>query len=176
MINKKLLLVYLLVLAATFVVIGCEKKGEKSEDASTKEEAFNPESARAAIDASNALFSKAMMSGDSIALLSRYDDNSKVFPPNMEPAVGKAEIAKFMSGPMKAKMADFKIEAVSLSGTEDNLVEIGKYSIGDGKGNNIDKGKFVCAWKKVEDSWIIGVEIWNSDLPLPPASPPAMKK
>jgi len=168
-------MIYLILLSKLKVNIGCDKMKDQTKGDTPKEEAsFNPESARSAIDASNAEFSKAMMSHDTVALMARYDDNSKVFPPNMEPAVGKKEIAKFMSHPMDMKMTDFKIEAISLTGTEDNLIEVGNYSIGDGKGTIMDKGKFVCVWRKVGDSWKIQTEIWNSSMQMPP--PPAVKK
>ncbi|UOK41306.1 MULTISPECIES: YybH family protein [Flavobacterium] len=177
MLRRKLLLVYLILLATLVVIIGCDKMKDKPMgDAPKAEASFDPESARAAIDASNAEFCKAMMASDSIGLIARYDDNSKVFPPNMEPVVGTKEIKKFMMHPMDMKMTDFKIEAVSLSGTEDNLIEIGNYSITGEKGA-MDKGKFIAIWKKAGDSWKIQTEIWNSNMPpLPPPPAPAEKK
>lgn len=177
MLRKNLLLLYLVLLATLVVIIGCDKMKDKPMGDPPKEEAsFDPESARAAIDASNADFCKAMIAGDSIGLMIRYDDNSKVFPPNMEPAAGTKEIKKFMLNPMDVKMTDFKIEAVSLSGTEDNLIEIGNYSITGDKGT-MDKGKFVCIWRKDGDTWKVRTEIWNSNMPpLPPPSHSASEK
>ncbi|ESU28539.1 hypothetical protein FLJC2902T_19120 [Flavobacterium limnosediminis JC2902] len=177
MLRKNLLLLYLLLLATLVIIIGCDKMKDKAkEDIAPEVAAFNPESVRPAIEEKNAVFAKAMVSGDTTALVSHYTDDGRILPPNGEAVVGKSEIAKLFSGYAKMKMAEFKVETVLLYGNEDNLIEEGKFFIGDGKGNTIDKGKYICIWRKVGEEWKCYTDIWNSNIPLPPPPPPAVKK
>nr|WP_294938560.1 DUF4440 domain-containing protein [uncultured Flavobacterium sp.] len=126
--------------------------------------AFSPESARKAIETKNEAFAKAMMSGDSAVLVDFYADDAKVLYPGAEMITGKEAIAKIISKQIKTPMKEFKLETLQLSGTEDNLIEIGTYSLGDGHGKVLDKGKYVCIFKKVGDQWKCHTDIWNSDM------------
>jgi len=171
MLNKKLFLVYLLILTTLFVVIGCDKKDTKSEESAEKT-SFNPESVRAAIEAKNAEFVKAMMAGDSNAVVNNfYSDDARLLFPGAEKVSGKSEISKIIGSYAKNPMKEFKTETVAVSGNEENLIEEGTYFIGDGKGNVLDKGKYINIFKKVGNDWKCHTDIWNSSMP-----PPEMKK
>jgi ketosteroid isomerase-like protein len=37
-----------------------------------------------------------------------------------------------------------------------------------------DNGKYLVGWKKIDGTWLMQTDIWNSDNP-PPAAPPAAK-
>jgi ketosteroid isomerase-like protein len=41
--------------------------------------------------------------------------------------------------------------------------------MGDGKGNTIDKGKYVTIWRKEGGDWKIYSDIFNTSLPEPAA-------
>lgn len=164
MLRKNTLFIGFLLLVV-LVLIGCEKKEEKmAEKMEEKKIAFSPESARQAIEDKNKAFAEAMMKGDSTVLIDFYADDARVLYPGAEMITGKSEIAKIISKQIKNPTKEFKLETIQLSGTEDNLIEIGTYSLGDGHGHVMDRGKYVCIFKKVGDQWKCHTDIWNSSM------------
>ena len=160
MLKKNTLFVCFLIIIV-LALIGCDKKEEKMEE---KKVAFSPESARQAIESKNEAFAQAMMKGDSTVLVDFYADDARVLYPGAAMITGKTEIAKIISKQIKNPLKEFKLETIQLSGTEDNLIEVGTYSLGDGEGKVLDKGKYVCIFKKVGDQWKCHTDIWNSDM------------
>lgn len=167
MLRKKLLLIYLLLLATLVVIIGCDNMSKKYKEETLKEkDTFDLESARAAIENKNIIFAKSMVNGDTIALLNHYTDDARIFPSNAAIVNGKKEISKLFSELSKMKMGEFKVETTLLYGNPENLIEEGQFIIGDGKGTTFDKGKYICIWRKVGGEWKCYSDIWNSDRPL----------
>ena len=63
----------------------------------------------------------------------------------------------------------FKTLADDVAGNKDQLVETGHYEIYDAENKMIDKGKYVVVWKQENGEWKLFRDIFNSDLPAPPA-------
>ncbi len=110
-------------------------------------------------------FAKAFVTGDSAGLVNAYTEDGKIFPPNSEAVIGRAAIAGLISQYLKFGIKEFHDETTSLYGNEDNLIEEGNFFMGDGKGNTIDKGKYIDVWRKVNGDWKIYSNMFNSSLP-----------
>ena len=109
------------------------------------------------------------------ATVAPYADDGSAFPPNGPIATGKEAITQMWTG-------IFQLPGVSVS-WEPVKVEVarsgdlgyahGTYQLtmNDPAGNPVtDRGKYVTVWKKQADgSWKVMADIFNSDLPLPPA-------
>ena len=68
----------------------------------------------------------------------------------------------------------FNLKTDELTGDENGLQEVGTYTVSSAEGTELDKGKFICLWKKEDGKWKIHRDVFNSDLP-PPPPPPAKK-
>ncbi len=80
-------------------------------------------------------------------MVSHYTKDGKIFPPNGDPIVGRTAIAAFVSEVNKFGIKEYKDETTAVYGNEENLIEEGNYSMGDGKGTTLDKGKYIAIWK-----------------------------
>jgi uncharacterized protein (TIGR02246 family) len=124
-------------------------------------------------------WSKAAESRDLEQLLSFYADDAVVLPAHAAIATTKDSIRnifqKLLSIPGVA--LSWKPTKVTAAGSGDLAYSTGTYELSapDDSGKpSIDHGKYVAVWKKQADgSWMVGVDIWNTDLPLP--APPDKK-
>ena len=126
---------------------------------------------RSMLDANNAAFAKAMLEGDTAAVVAKYAEDAISYQSYSEPVVGKANIAKsvrdWFAG-MKYSEAAAAVDEVYPIGT-DMILEIGHYS---GKATVLgkpmdDHGRFMNLWKKQPDgSWKLFRDISNSSVPL----------
>jgi len=143
-----------------------ESNASKSKDSSV---AFNPAAMSQQINEKNEAFAKAFTTGDSAAMVNHYTTDGKIFAPNTDMVSGQPAIAALISEYLKFGIKKFHDSTTALYGTEDNLVEEGTFFMGDEKGNTIEKGKYLCVWRKVNNDWKVYSDIFNSSLPIPPA-------
>lgn len=101
-------------------------------------------------------------------------DDQLLLAPNGPMITGKEGVRKMFAGMFAApgftiKWQPSKVEA-AVSG--DLGYSIGTYelSMNDPQGNPVvDKGKYATVWKKQADGkWKVAVDMFNSDIPLPP--------
>jgi ketosteroid isomerase-like protein len=117
------------------------------------------------IDKKDADWAKAITTPDSAGMLYHFCKDGKIFPPNAAPVEGQVAIAAFISNVMKYGIKQYKDETTALYGNGDNLVEEGKYVMGDNKGNLLDSGKYVAIWRQEDGDWKIYSDIYNSNIP-----------
>lgn len=126
-----------------------------------------------AIRDADTAWSKATASKQVAAMVSYYDDNGSIFPPNAPIATGKEAVGKvwtqlFEIPGFAVSWEPTKVEAAR---SGDLAYSQGTYELkmNDPKGNPVtDRGKYVVAWKKQADgSWKALADIFNSDLPPP---------
>jgi ketosteroid isomerase-like protein len=129
--------------------------------------AFNKDAVRDSIEAANVVFTQAMLKGDSTAGADNYTSDAKVMGPNMPSVSGRDGITGFAGEFSRMGLKDFKLNVVDIWGNEDMVVEEGTYTMGDDKGNTVDKGKYIAIWKKENGKWKIFRDIFNSDNPMP---------
>ncbi len=158
---KQTLLLLLVIAFAGILTIGC---GDKN-NAST----FDVTAMKKIIEEKNAQFAKAFTTGDSVTMVDCYAKDGKLFPPNTGVAIGRTAIGTLVSEYMKFGIKEFRDEITALYGNDDNLIEEGNYFMGDGKGNTIDKGKYIVIWRKVDGDWKMYSDIFNTSMPPAPA-------
>ena len=129
---------------------------------------------RTAIEANTRQFIEAFNKGDAAAVANMYAINARVLPPNGEMVEGRANIQKYWQGAITAGLKMVSLEAVHIDPQGNIAVEVGRYTAtipGAGGVTTTDKGKYVVVWKREGRSWKLAVDIFNSDMPLPAATP-----
>jgi ketosteroid isomerase-like protein len=61
------------------------------------------------------------------------------------------------------------LNTTDLWGYDDLLTEVGTYTLTSKDGKEVDKGKYIDLWKMEDGKWKLHRDIFNSDLPCPPA-------
>ena len=168
---KKIFIGYSGFLAAcTIILMTACNSGTTSEsragDSSAK---FDLAAVKQAIATGNDSFANAMIRHDSAAIVNHFTSDGKIWAPNMKPVEGRDAVAAFTSQVIKWGVGAFRDSTIAVYGNQDHVVEEGKYFIGDGKGNTMDIGKYVCVWHNENGAWKIYLDIWNSDNPPAPA-------
>jgi len=111
---------------------------------------------------------------DWAALAATYTDSGMFMPPNGPAVEGRAAIeAWFKAFP---PMSDITVTPGEIDGRADVAYDRGTYSLAlasPAKGQPAsDKGKYVVISRKQADgSWLIAIDIFNSDVPLPSSKP-----
>jgi len=124
----------------------------------------------AAIKASTEAFIQAVRFEDWAALAALYTEDAVFMPPNQPMVQGQAAIQTWMEEfPAVTK---YNLTAVEIDGQGDLAFVRGTYSMTiapEGAPEPIqDTGKYVEIRRKQQDgSWLMAVDIFNSDLPLP---------
>lgn len=125
-----------------------------------------PTDLRASIVAANMEFMERFARGDSEGMAGLYTEDGQILPPNAEPMSGHAAIAGFWAMVMGMGIKTADLTTVEVEGTPgDAAVEVGRYELGDGDGNTLDRGKYMVVWKHDGGSWKLHWDIWNSSQP-----------
>ena len=109
-------------------------------------------------------FSKYVMASDYEKIAASYTEDAKIFPNNTQILEGE-DIINYWTLPEGISTSYHKITQAEITIVEDTAYDYGYY---EGKTKRKDgsisswKGKYVIVWKKVEDSWKIYLDIWNS--------------
>jgi ketosteroid isomerase-like protein len=124
----------------------------------------------AAIEASLESFAQAIRASDWAALTALYTEDAVFMAPNQPALEGRAAMRAWLE--LFPPIAQYEATSVEIDGRGDLAHVRGNYSetyTVEGAPEPIhDTGKYVEIWRKQPDgSWLIAVEIWNSDLPLP---------
>ena len=163
---KKFLTIIPLVILLCFA-FGCQQGEEMTEEVGVK--ALSDEDV-AAIKAATEEYIQAVNSDDSAATAALYTENAVLMPPNESMIQGRAAIQTWEeAGPITT---EFNLTVEEIDGRGDLAFVRGTYSITvvlEGAPEPIqDTGKYVEIRRKQPDSsWLIAVDIFNSDLPLP---------
>lgn len=152
-------------LAFTALFFSCSNEAAKTE---TIAAAFNLDSAKAAIAASNASYGNCFATGDSASFVSHYTSDACINPSNMPKMCGPQAINAFFSGGYKMGIRNIKLTTAEVMGGKDAVVETGTYEILGDKAS-FDKGKFIVVWKEENGKWKMHRDIWNTDMPAAPA-------
>ena len=126
---------------------------------------FNLDSAKASIEANNAVLIKAIKSGDSAAFVSCYTKDGCIMGSNMPKLCGPAGLGQFLSAGRKMGIENLKLTPVEIIGNKDLISEEGSFEILGNDGTVLDKGKFIVTWKPENGVWKKYRDIFNSDLP-----------
>ncbi len=131
----------------------------------------------AAIRAQVAVFNAGLAAYDDSAIVSIYAPDAVLMPPNQERLTGTDAISQSFAGlePLKAVLVVTPV-AIAIAASGDVAVEEGTWTYSmpmpDGSTYN-DNGKYLVAWKKVNGTWLVSHDIWNSSQAPPQAAAPA---
>lgn len=125
---------------------------------------FSIDSVKTHIIKMNESYSERFMTNDTAFYVARYCTDAQVYSPGMPAVMGRDSIRAFFYNNGNNKEAKIELPASNFYGNADFVIEDGTYSFPDGKGGNVDKGKFIAIWKKEDSVWKLYREIWNTDM------------
>ena len=113
---------------------------------------------------------------DSEGVANLYADDAIVMPPGGPAVTGRPAI-KTLFGDMAAqtKAAGMALKHGTVNGSDvcgDMGWISGNYSVTDSTGNPIDSGNYMSVHHRVNGQWLYTRDIWNSDRPPAPPTPP----
>jgi hypothetical protein len=155
---KKLFLPLLL---GTIFFSSCETKTE------TKS-VFNVESTKKELQTYNDEFAAMISKKDSVGFGNLYAEDAVRMYPNRSELVGKTEIINDFSFAVSHGIAAGKLTTKDVMGDENLIVEVGVYELFGNDGAQLDKGKFISLFKRVNGKLVSIRDIWNSDSPAVP--------
>ncbi len=112
---------------------------------------------------------EAFNAGDAAGVVAMYSPDARLLAPNTELVQGTDAMVPFVQGFIDTGV---KLAFTSLAVHEapDLCASVGRYDMTAPDGTSVDRGKFVEVWAKQRDGqWRIVDDIFNSDLPAPPA-------
>lgn len=112
-------------------------------------------------------FTAAYNNGDAKALASNYTDDAKLYPSNSDVIQGPEAIEGFWNAVMKMGIKKAQMETVSAESFGSIAVEEGRYKLFAEGDMEVDYGKYIVTWKKVDGQWKIARDIWNTSNPAP---------
>ena len=135
--------------------------------------------AKKAIDAANAQWPRLTSSGHADSIAEFYAQNAVILPPNMAPTRGKEAIRAFFAT-LNAVKPTLTLRADSVWANGSAAVEQGRWWwkwVGTPPPGmpGADSGKYIVRWVNEGGKWLIGQDIWNSNVALPLAAAPAAK-
>jgi uncharacterized protein (TIGR02246 family) len=166
---KKLLMILPLVILICFT-FSCQQGEEVAEEAAAEVAALSDEDV-AANEAITDAYVQAVRTEDWTAVAALYTEDAVLMPPNQPIVQGREAILTWLEA--FPALTEFNLIAKEIDGCGDLAFVVGTVSMTiapEGAPEPIqDTGKFIEIRRKQEDgSWLIAVDMFNSDLPLPP--------
>ncbi|MCH7520039.1 MAG: nuclear transport factor 2 family protein [Candidatus Dadabacteria bacterium] len=119
-----------------------------------------------AIKAASSQFVENFNSQDFAALAAIFTDAAKLIPPNFEMIVGRESIQVWFG----ESGANLQLTMIDLHMNGDMAYVVGEYMIAiqpeEGEALS-DNGNYVEIWKRTNGFWMLDLDIWNSNVPLP---------
>ncbi len=109
-------------------------------------------------------FSKAYMDSDIESLVDLYTYDGKIFPNNRLILAGTSELLKYWTLPEGVKTLYHKVTPEEIHIDGDTAYDYGYYegkTLSKDKKESSWKGKYLIVWKKIENDWMIYLDIWN---------------
>ncbi len=134
-------------------------------------EKFDTTAVRAAIEAQNAKYVVAYNGRDAAGVAMLHTETATAMPPNRGMMKGREAIRKMTEMDFEIGVTNLTLTTVEVNGLGNTAYEIGTYTADvqpEGQQLIQDTGKYLSVWKRQTDNtWLIQVSIWNSNMPLP---------
>ena len=121
---------------------------------------------RSKIEAANKLFEAAVSRGDGRGVAALYTNDAQLLPSQSDFITGKDPIAQFWQAAIDSGMTGVSLMTEEVEAHGDMAIEVGKLEIRGAEGKVLDHGKYVVIWK-MEGSWKLHRDIWNSSIAPP---------
>lgn len=149
----------LAIAALATLIIGCGPKEPTSAPAPT----FDVTIAKAALDSMNKGYDGRFRDSTTAYFAARYTKDACVFAPNLPRVCGIEAITRFYWFGGDSQTLTLDIQGQEVSGTEQEVTEVGTYRVIDDEGTVLDEGKFIAIYRNEGGMWKVHREIWNSD-------------
>ena len=111
------------------------------------------------------LFESTYASGDSAGMGDLYTDDGMLLPTGADFIKGRHAISTFWKGAMDMGIKTAKLDIVELDQQGDTVIDVGRYSLMGEDGQELDRGKYLVVWKRINDGWKMHRDIFNSSVP-----------
>ena len=123
----------------------------------------------AAIRSASDAWAEAFKADDDAAAVAFATEDAVLMPPNMPAFQGRPALEEYVAS---FTVTDFSVRRLEIDGRGDLAFERAAYvvsAVPEGLTEpTTNPGKYLAIWRKQADgSWLMAVQIWNSDLPLP---------
>ncbi|MFO1407925.1 MAG: nuclear transport factor 2 family protein [Steroidobacteraceae bacterium] len=125
--------------------------------------AFDLAAARTVIEANNARFTQAHVTGDQATIDAMFTADARSLPPGSEPVIGRDAISKLTSDYLAAGVHEFTEETTDFYGDASLLVDQGNYRMVYGKDKVVETGKYLNVWVQEGGAWKIRTNVWNTN-------------
>lgn len=122
---------------------------------------------KSTIESINGKFADAFRSGSADNLSAYYLADAQLMPPGMAPISGRDQILAYWQGAINSGVGNVRLKTSAVSGSGNEVIEYGNYTIFAGEDFTVDQGKYIVIWKKDGNQLKIFRDIWNSDNPPP---------
>lgn len=102
--------------------------------------------------------------GDWDLVASLYAEDATIFAPGIPPVTGPQTIAAFWKASKKKGLHSLELQIMQLEGHGGIVHSVGKYTMRGASGEELDIGKFLAVWKKVDGKWKFHRDVFNSSL------------
>jgi ketosteroid isomerase-like protein len=144
-------------------ITSCNEKAKESTETAV-ESTFNLSTAKGEIEAVCKEFKTFIAAEDSIGLSNLYTQDAKFMMTGAPAISGRENIQSTFSGIIRSGISAADLRTIEVWGTEAFVTEEGEYSLFVGE-TEVDKGKYLVLWKKVDGKWKFFRDIFNSNLP-----------
>lgn len=146
--------------AAAALFTGC---GSNTAEPVPAEAPFSTASVKAALDSMNLHYHDRFRDSTPAYFAARYTNDACVMAPDMPRVCGIDGITKFYWNKGDSQTLTLDIKGQEVSGTANEVTEVGTYRVIDDEGTLLDEGKFMAIYRSEGGMWKVHREIWNSD-------------
>jgi len=118
-----------------------------------------------------AVWEKEYNAGNLAGVQALYASDGCRMPPNQEGVHGSEAILAQIKTGKDNGIAKVRIAVTSADSNGDLAYGTGTYEITGADGSHVDHGKWMNVSKKVNGTWKIQCDIYNSDMPIPRGAP-----
>ena len=122
---------------------------------------------RAVIEAANDVFMATFNRGDAAGLAALYTEDGQLMPPNAGFMTGREAVQGFWQAVMDMGVEKAAIITGEVEGFGDTAIEVSRFRLFGGGEQELEQGKFIVIWKKVDGQWRLHRDIFNSSNPPP---------
>ena len=123
-----------------------------------------PTQIRDAIVAADERFMSTYSQGDAAGMAALYTEAGQLMPPNSDFVTGRPGVEAVFQSFMDMGIKAIKLETVEAEGFGDTATEVGRYTLEDDEGAQIDQGKYIVIWKQEAGQWRLHRDIFNSSV------------
>jgi len=110
------------------------------------------------------LFSGYIINADYDNIAASYTEDAKIFPGNIDIIAGQEDIKAYWILPEGVETAYHKVTSEEIKVIGNEAYDYGYYEGRTKRGEEVSswRGKYVIIWQKIDGTWKMYLDIWNS--------------